>query len=149
MIFSSRRFFQKTNEQIQLYYLSTCFRSLFGRKWRHQKDISKLTDLYNSFETNSSIFLWQYLPKSSIVQSSAMMVVQNWRSFCTYSYIFFQKSDLILWNVFRILIILFLKRKRTCSKVYGKTGVLGSFGPNLTPVKVRGHSQTTLTRRGR
>ena len=74
---------------------------------------------YNSFETNSLIILWLFLPKSSIVQSSAMMVVQNWRRFCTYSYIFFQKSDLILWNVCRRLIILSLKRKRTCSKVYG------------------------------
>ena len=46
MIFSSRRFFHKTNEQIRLYYLSTCFCSFFGRKWRHQKDILKLTDLY-------------------------------------------------------------------------------------------------------
>ena len=37
MIFSSWRFFQKTNEQIWLYYLWTCFCSFFGRKWRHQK----------------------------------------------------------------------------------------------------------------
>ena len=29
---------KKTNKQIRLYYLSTCFRSFFGRKWR-QKDI--------------------------------------------------------------------------------------------------------------
>ena len=47
---NSKWFFQanvsskKTNEQIQLYYLLTCFRSFFGRKWRHQKDISELTD---------------------------------------------------------------------------------------------------------
>ena len=32
MIFSSRCFFQKTNKQIQLYYLSTCFRAFSGRK---------------------------------------------------------------------------------------------------------------------
>ena len=58
MIFSSRRFFQKTNEQIRLYYLSTCFRSFFGRKWRHQKDISKLTDpLDIIFVADSSIKL--------------------------------------------------------------------------------------------
>ena len=44
-------FLPKTNEQIQLYYLSTCFRSFFGRKWRYKKDISKLTDggNYNFF----------------------------------------------------------------------------------------------------
>ena len=36
---------KKTNEQIRFYYLSTCFRSYFGRKWRDQKYISKLTDL--------------------------------------------------------------------------------------------------------
>ena len=46
MIFSSQPFFQKTNEKIRLYYLSTCFCSFFGRKWRHQKDISKSTDLW-------------------------------------------------------------------------------------------------------
>ena len=45
MISSSQRFFQKVNEQIRRYYLSTCFCSFFGRRWRHQKDISKLTDL--------------------------------------------------------------------------------------------------------
>ena len=38
-------FLPKNDEQIRLYYLSICFRSFFGRKWRHQKDISKLTDL--------------------------------------------------------------------------------------------------------
>ena len=48
IIFSSRRFFQKTNKPIRLYYLSTCFCSFFGRKWRHQKDISKSTDLHLS-----------------------------------------------------------------------------------------------------
>ena len=46
MIFSSWLFFQKTNEQIRLYYLSTCFRLFFGRRWRHQKYTSKLIDLY-------------------------------------------------------------------------------------------------------
>ena len=45
MIFSSWHFFKKMNEKIRLYYLLTCFRSIFGRKWRHQRDISKLTDL--------------------------------------------------------------------------------------------------------
>ena len=38
-------FLPKMKEQIRLYYLSTCFRSFFGRKWRQQKDILKLTDL--------------------------------------------------------------------------------------------------------
>ena len=37
---------KKTNEQIQLYYLLACFCSFFERKWRHQKVISKLTDIY-------------------------------------------------------------------------------------------------------
>ena len=35
------------NKWILLYYYATCFRLLFGRSWRHQKDISKLTDLYS------------------------------------------------------------------------------------------------------
>ena len=35
--FSSRHFFQKTNAQIRLYYLLTCFRLFFGRKWRTPK----------------------------------------------------------------------------------------------------------------
>ena len=38
---------KKTNEQIQFYYLLTCFCSFLGIKWRHLKDISKLTDLYH------------------------------------------------------------------------------------------------------
>ena len=49
-------FLPKKNEQIRLYYLSTCFCSFFGGKWRHQKDISKSTDLYilqNSSEISS------------------------------------------------------------------------------------------------
>ena len=38
---------KQMNSTLLLWYLrSTCFRSFFGRNWRHQKDISKLTDLY-------------------------------------------------------------------------------------------------------
>ena len=38
---------EQMNSILLLWYLrSTCFRSFFGRNWRHQKDISKLTDLY-------------------------------------------------------------------------------------------------------
>ena len=48
--FFKPRFLQKTNEQNRLYYLSTCFRSFFGRNCRHQKDISKLTDLYGELK---------------------------------------------------------------------------------------------------
>ena len=44
MIFSSRRFFQKTNKQIRLYYLSI-FLVRFWTKVKTQKNISKLTDL--------------------------------------------------------------------------------------------------------
>ena len=48
--FSSQRFLQKTNEQILLHYYETwgrlVFVRFFGGNWRHQKDISKLTDLY-------------------------------------------------------------------------------------------------------
>ena len=57
--FSIFCFFQKTNEQIPLYYLPTYFRSFFGRKWRHLKDILKLTDLYSSnskFRSNTIDF---------------------------------------------------------------------------------------------
>ena len=38
---------------------STCFRSFFEGNWRHQKDISKLTDLYPRFleEGNYEIFI--------------------------------------------------------------------------------------------
>ena len=49
MISSTRRFLQKTNKWIQFYYYETCFCSFFGGNWRHQKDISKLTDLYFLF----------------------------------------------------------------------------------------------------
>ena len=51
-------FLPKKNEQIRLCYLSTCFCLFFWRKWRRQKDISKLTDLYqrvrNTFWTKMS-----------------------------------------------------------------------------------------------
>ena len=47
-----RNDFFKTNKQIGLYYLPTCFRSFFGRKSSHQKDISKLTDLPLNYITN-------------------------------------------------------------------------------------------------
>ena len=37
---------EQTNSTLLLWYLrSTCFCSFFGRNWRQQKDISKLTDL--------------------------------------------------------------------------------------------------------
>ena len=37
---------ERTNSTLLLWNLrSTCFRSFLGRNWRHQKDISKLTDL--------------------------------------------------------------------------------------------------------
>ena len=38
--------FERTNSTLLLWYLkSTCFCSFFGRNWRHNKDISKLSDL--------------------------------------------------------------------------------------------------------
>jgi hypothetical protein len=38
---------KRTNSTLlQWYLISTCFRLFFGRNWRHQKNISKLTDLY-------------------------------------------------------------------------------------------------------
>ena len=37
MIFSSQRFLQKTNKQIQFYYYETCFRSFFGGNWRQKR----------------------------------------------------------------------------------------------------------------
>ena len=53
------QFFQKTNEKIRLWYLrSTCFRSLFGRIWIHQKDFSKLTDLWQSPDRRSKCLLY-------------------------------------------------------------------------------------------
>ena len=45
MSFWYLQFFQKMNEKIK-YLKLICFRSFFGRIWRHQKDISKLNDLY-------------------------------------------------------------------------------------------------------
>ena len=48
--FLSRRFFQKTNEGILLYYYETSFRLVFVHFLEEiedtKKDISKLTDLY-------------------------------------------------------------------------------------------------------
>ena len=43
---SSHEFFQKTNKWIHFYYYATCLCSFFGRNWRLQKSISKLSDLY-------------------------------------------------------------------------------------------------------
>ena len=37
---------ERRNSTLLLWYLRlTCFRSFFGENWRHQKDVSKLTDL--------------------------------------------------------------------------------------------------------
>ena len=44
--FQADVFLQKTKKRIKFYYYETCFCSIFGGNWRHQKDISKLTDLY-------------------------------------------------------------------------------------------------------
>ena len=58
-------FFQKTNKKnwptVVLWYLRspTCFGSLFWYNWRHQKALSKLTDLYPS----PWIFRSSYGPK--------------------------------------------------------------------------------------
>ena len=38
--------FSKTNQWIHFYYYAICFRAFFGRNWRLQKGISKLSDLY-------------------------------------------------------------------------------------------------------
>ena len=43
---SNREFFQKTNKWIHFYYYAACLCSFFGRNWRLQKSISKLSDLY-------------------------------------------------------------------------------------------------------
>ena len=46
---------KKTNENIQLYYYDTSgrlvFIRFFGRNWRHQKDISKLTNFSSVIKT--------------------------------------------------------------------------------------------------
>ena len=47
MIFSSRQFFQKNKETNSTLLYVDLFSLVNGRKWRHQKDISKLTDLYH------------------------------------------------------------------------------------------------------
>ena len=70
MVFSSQRFFKKMNEQIRLYYFSTCFHSFFGRKWRHQKDISKLTDLYPQL----ILELWNYHFQKSPINARSLNV---------------------------------------------------------------------------
>ena len=47
-LFGVFNFSQKTNDEIQLYCYDTTGRLvfvLFGGNWRHQKEISKLTDL--------------------------------------------------------------------------------------------------------
>ena len=47
----------KTNSTLLLWFLrSTCFRLFFGGNWRHQKYISKLTDLYQS-QSGRSVFV--------------------------------------------------------------------------------------------
>ena len=48
--------FLPKNEQINLtlllwYLMLTCFRSFFGKNWCHQKDISKLTDLWQFLDS--------------------------------------------------------------------------------------------------
>ena len=48
---NSKWFFQadvSSKKRTNKFDFTTCFRSFFGRKWRYQKDISKLTDLYHS-----------------------------------------------------------------------------------------------------
>ena len=52
-------FFQanvSSNEGIQFYYYETCFCSFFWGNWRHQKDLSKLTDL---LEEQRSCLNWK------------------------------------------------------------------------------------------
>ena len=62
MIFSSRSFLQKKDEQILLYYYETSgrlvFVRFFGGNWRHQKDISKLTDLYTAQWRRKKFRIW-------------------------------------------------------------------------------------------
>ena len=51
---------------LQWYLRSTCFHSFFGRIWRHQKDISKYTDLQN--DGLWTIEQFTYHSKNRIVQ---------------------------------------------------------------------------------
>jgi hypothetical protein len=64
------RFFQKTNQQIQLCYFATFFHLFFGRNQRNQKNISKLTDLYQvSYDVvfNHPYSSFEYFNKGSLL----------------------------------------------------------------------------------
>ena len=100
----SYRFFsfsQKTNETIRLYYYSTCFRSFFGRKWKHQKVLLKLTDLYVSkdFFKNEIQYLFRICVSVSIQSSKRTYL---FRYFCisrhTWSFLFKVALNSLLWT---------------------------------------------------
>ena len=43
---SPKNWTKKFNFTTMILQVTTCYRLFFGRNWRHQKDVSKLTDLY-------------------------------------------------------------------------------------------------------
>ena len=78
--------FSKTNQWIHFYYYAICFRAFFGRNWRLQKGISKLSDLYFMlfsfhFFIEGLFLICEYLNRKFIFIWSSILriyVIQPW-----------------------------------------------------------------------
>ena len=106
------------NNQKRLWYLRlTCFCSVFGRNWRHQKDILKINDLYQSskVKTFRSFFgriedtkktFWNQLTFIKVKKNN-ISKIQNCNSFLKYirgPNVYFRGllakiSQLLLWRI--------------------------------------------------
>ena len=88
----SKRFFgvinflQKTNEWIQLYYYDTLgrlvFVRFFGRNQRHQKNISKLNDLYQSIcnARGKELFFFLFFVHKLSISPHGAMCYSFWKN---------------------------------------------------------------------
>ena len=80
MIFSSRNFFQKTNEHI--YHLTTCFRSFFGRNRKLQKifqaDVSSKKRTNKFFFTPCRLVFVHFLEESGDIKNISKLTDLYW-----------------------------------------------------------------------
>ena len=81
IIFGVFEFFRKTNQRILLTTMATCFRSFFGRNWRHQKSFWS----YLTFNTNW-YFIFQVTPE--ILNSRFTLKSPIWHLIHTYCIVY-------------------------------------------------------------
>ena len=87
---------QRTNSTLLLWYLrSTCFRFFLGRNWRHQKDFSKLTDLYAELIVKNLEASWLLGPLSFTFKTELEGFICTFSLLISLSFLFFEYNSYV------------------------------------------------------